>query len=277
MFYVIHDKKAMGVQLNNSQLIGNDGKNQYYCVDGVYLVRKLYKHPKGLVNSSDDFVNTRLAGIEFAACSTLAAGLYKEAKLYLPYLHKWYAMAKFTAALRKVVNGCKADAGERDLIMSKHKGLALGIELNSKCNFVDVFKMPFVIDFENTTKELVIKVNDFIPADLNIKDTGASMLRLFCFVVIVEDMELDAATKTYIAKQDLTPITSRFCFSEYISLLQGKNKAVSLKMGLNDVLKNKSKAGAWLWLGAELCRKNNNAIEVLYNSSVCKLVQVVDM
>jgi len=267
----------MAVQLNNSQLIGNDGKNQYYCVDGVYLARKLYKRPKGLVNTDDGFVNSRLAGIEFAACSTLAAGLYKEAKLCLPYLHKWYAMAKFTAALRKVVNGCKADAGKRDLIMSKHKDLALGMELNSKRDFVDVFKMPFVTSFDGTTKELVTKVSNFIPADLKLKDTGATMLRLFCFVVIVEDGELNAGTKRFVFKNDLKAITSRFCFSEYISLLQDKNKTVSLKIDLNNVLQNGRKANAWVWLGAELCRRNNNAIEVLYNSSVCKLVQVVDM
>ena|SRR3989344_4899468 len=267
----------MAVQLNNSEVIGNDGKNQYYCVDGVYLARKLYKHPKGLVNSSDDFINTRLAGIEFAACSTLAAGLYKEAKLYLPYLHKWYAMAKFTAALRKVVNGCSATTGERDLIMSKHKDLALGIELNSKCNFVDVFKMPFVTSFDGTTKQLVTKISNFIPADLKLKDTGATMLRLFCFVVIVEDGELNAGTKRFVFKNDLKAITSRFCFSEHIPLIQDKNQTVSLKIDLNDVLRNGRKANAWVWLGAELCRRNNNVMEVLYNRSVCKLVQVVDL
>lgn len=248
----------MAFQPDNSKLIGNDGKNQYYCSNGVYMARKLYKTPKGVVNTSDNYINTRLAAIEFAACSTLASSLYKNTKLYLPYIHKWYAMAKFTAALRLVVNGCNADTGERDLIMSKHKALALGMELNSKRNFIDVFKMPFVIRYDATTKELVTSVTDFVPALLDLKDSGASLLRFFSFVVFVEDGELDVTTKTFVSKNDLKPITSRFSFSEHITLIQNKHLSLDLKIDLKDVLCNGNKAHAWVWLGAELCRRNNN-------------------
>jgi hypothetical protein len=265
----------MAFQPANSKLIGNDGKNQFYCSNGVYMARKLYKTPKGVVSTSDNYKDARLAGIEFAACSSLASSLYKDAKVYLPYLHKWYGMAKFTAALRLVVNGCSSPTGQRDLRMSEHKALPVGMELNSQRDFISVFKMPFVTHYDATAKELVTSVSDFIPADLDLKATGASLLRVFCFVVIVEDGALDPKAKRFIYKNDLKPIRSCFSFSDYITLLQRKNVSVSLKTDLKDILCDGNTAHAWVWLGVELCRRNNHTTDVLYNHSVCKLVQAL--
>lgn len=259
------------------RITGNDGKFIYYESGGKFLVRKYTKKPKGAVNNDANYAKTRLASIEFAACSSLAADWYKAAKLYLPYLKNWYAMGKFTAALRSVVNGSAAALGERELSMSKYKDLALGMELNSKCNFVDVFKMPFVISVDAATKEVITEIAAFNPSQFRYNNSGATLLRLFSYVVVVEDCTLDAATKKYIPKSNLKPITGRFSFSEYIPLIQNKDFSIRLKTDLEDILVNRPHAQAFVWLGAELCRRNNNSTEVLYNQSVCKLVQVVSL
>ena len=133
--------------------------------------------------------------------------------------------------------------------------------------------MPFVIDYDNTTQQVVTDINRFSPSSLQYNSSGATLVRLYSYVVLVEDCSLNAATKKYVPNTNLKPITGRFSFSEYLPLSQDKSFSICLKTDLNDVLAGRHNLQAWVFLGAELCRRNNKGIEVLYNASVCKLVQ----
>ncbi len=263
----------MALQTGLVRFTGNDGNFIYYQRDEQLLMRSYNPKPKDAVKYEDNYLNTRLAGIEFAACSSLAADWYKHARLHLPYLKHWYALSKFTALLRQVVNGSTKETGRRELSMSKNKGLAVGMELNTKRSFMEVFKMPFTIQVNEATKQVLVNVSAFVPEQLTLPIEQATMIRLFCFGVLVQDGELDKERKKFVFKNDCSSIINRFCFGEYIPLIQNKNVSASLKIDFSDVLTTDAPAHGWLFLGAELARKKNTGVETLYRFSVCRLIR----
>lgn len=264
----------MAFQVGNIKISGHYDGYLFYERLGIHLVRRSYFPSKGALKSKATYLNNRLAGARFAACAKLASELYRDAKVFLPYLDKWHGVARLTIALQKVAGGSRATLGGPGLNMSQYKQLALGMELNSKRNLVDVVKMPFAVYSDSTAKTVVVNFSEFTPARLNLKQGTVSMLRLFGFMVVMEDMVLNPDRKVFEAQSDLKPFKTRFSFGEYIPLIDNKPRSISLKIDVSDILPTGVNAPAWVFVGAELCRYYKNNLEVLPGMSVCKLVQV---
>ena len=258
------------------QVNGTLGEFTYYMRNGVPCVRKVSRHAKGLVKTSDQYINTRLANREFAACAKLAADAYKQMTLHLPYLKHWYAMGKLTGCLRSVVNGSAAHVGERELCMSKHASLALGTQLNAKRKLQDLLVSPFVITYNAVDKTVTYTVDAFNPTRHINKTEGATLFRLVGCAMLVPDFSLDAAIDAYTPVSDFKSVKACFGFSEYISLIQDRTTAISFKIDLKNSVEAEQAVNGWVWLGVELCRRMNNGIEVLYKSSAFMLVQVLN-
>jgi len=272
---IIQNSIIMAILNGLIQVKGTLGEFTYYMRDGVPCVRKVSRHAKGVVKTGDNYINTRLANREFTACSKLAADGYKQMTLHLPYLKHWYAMGKLTGCLRKVVNGSAAHVGERELSMSKHASLALGTQLNAKNKLQDVLVSPFVITYNAADKTLTYTVDTINPTRHINKTEGATLFRLVGCAMIIPDYSLDAAIDKYTPVSDFNSIKACFGFSEYIPLIQDKSIPVSFKIDFKDRIDSVQAVNGWAWLGVELCRRVNNRVEVLHNSSAFMLVQVV--
>lgn len=207
---------------------GKMGNLSFFKSKGEYRARVRGGMSKERIMKDPGMSRVRENMSEFAATAMMSKSFRRAiAKA------KNFTDGPITQRLSKVFTVIKkrslATRGKRPILLSQHRSLLSGFELNASQNLMDVFTAPFVPGHDNPRMLVQVEVNLANVREMVVAPPSATHFRMVQLAGIVADTIFNADSNTYVVSNETLNGLSETTFSDYYSVNQSAPAVVALE------------------------------------------------